>query len=150
MNLLRTTPAHPEYERLIVALDRDLAVTDGEDHAFYSQFNKSDDIHHVVLLLDHGTGLACGALKKFDDRTMEVKRMFTAADARGRGLAGKILTELEHWAAELGYHRLVLETGTRQSAAIRLYAKHGYSHMSENYGQYAGVENSICFEKHLS
>ncbi len=146
---IRTTPAHPEYQRLIRALDRDLAVTDGEDHAFYSRFNQSDDIHHAVLLLDGETALACGGLKAYDDRTMEVKRMYTSDPARGRGLAGQILEALEHWAAELGYHRLVLETGKRQTAAIRLYDKHGFARMAENYGQYAGVENSICFEKEL-
>ena len=149
MTLLRTTPAHPEYRRLIRLLDRDLAVTDGEDHAFYSQYNQSDNIHHAVLLFEGDTAVASGALKAFDDRTMEVKRMYTADDARGRGLAGQVLAALEAWAAELGNHRLVLETGKRQTAAIRLYEKHGYQRMAENYGQYIGVENSVCFEKEI-
>ena len=149
MTPLRTTPAHSEYRRLVRALDLDLAVTDGDDHAFYAQYNGSDDIEHVVLLLDGGAALACGALKPFADRTMEVKRMYTADLARSRGLAGTVLEELETWAAELGCERLVLETGKRQTAALRLYARHGYRRLEENYGPYAGVENSVCFAKDL-
>ncbi|THH34608.1 GNAT family N-acetyltransferase [Neolewinella litorea] len=147
MKILRTTPAHPEYRRLIKSLDRDLAVTDGEDHAFYDQFNKSDAIRHVVLLLEDDKALACGALKHYRKTTAEVKRMYTTDEARGRGLAGRILHELEAWAAELGFRRLILETGIRQTPAIRLYTKHGYQRMAENYGPYAGVTGSVCMEK---
>ncbi|CAH1000976.1 hypothetical protein LEM8419_01979 [Neolewinella maritima] len=150
MTLLRTTPAHPAYPQLIRELDAFLAVTDGDDHAFYDQYNGSDDIKHVVLLLDEqGKAVGCGAIKEFATRTAEVKRMYVAESARGRGLAGRILTELEGWARELGYRRLMLETGTRQTAALRLYEKHGYRRMAENYGPYAGVEESVCMEKRL-
>lgn len=150
MNLLRTTPAHPEYRRLIKALDRDLAVTDGADHAFYDQFNKSDQIRHVVLLLEADEALACGALKPFSRTTREIKRMYTTDAARGRGLAGLVLQELETWASELGATRLILETGVRQTPAIRLYTKHGFRRMAENYGPYAGITESVCMEKRLS
>jgi GNAT superfamily N-acetyltransferase len=80
---------------------------------------------------------------------MEVKRMFTRPEWRGRGLAVKVLNELEVWAAEMGYTRCVLETGTRQPYAIALYRKAGYVQIP-NYGQYEGVENSVCFEKWLT
>jgi GNAT superfamily N-acetyltransferase len=151
MKLHRTTPAHPHYRELVDALDEELTITDGEDHDFYDQFNGSEDIHHVLLLEEPaGVYLACGALKQFDDRTMEIKRMYTVEAARGRGLAGRVLRELERWATELGYGRLILETGTRQTAALRLYTKHGYRRMAENYAQYAGVANSVCFEKVLT
>jgi putative acetyltransferase len=59
-----------------------------------------------------------------------------------------VLAELEAWAAELGYPKCVLETGKRQPEAIALYEKQGYQRIS-NYGQYIGVENSVCFEKVL-
>ncbi len=57
--------------------------------------------------------------------------------------------ELEFWATEMSYEKCVLETGKRQPEAIALYAKNGYKVM-RNYGQYAGIENSICFEKALN
>ena len=149
MKLIRTTPAHPGYRQLVTALDKDLAVTDGEDHAFYDQFNGSEDIQHVIVGTITGTPVACGAIKAYDETTAEVKRMYTTDAARGRGLAGEVLTALEDWARELNYRRLMLETGKRQTAAIRLYEKHGYRRLPENYGQYRGVANSVCMEKDL-
>lgn len=74
--------------------------------------------------------------------------MFTSAEARGRGIASRILDELESWALELGYSKCILETGFKQPEAIALYQKNGYSRI-DNYGQYAGVETSLCFEKEV-
>ena len=79
---------------------------------------------------------------------MEVKRMYTIPASRGKGVAGKVLTELEKWATELSYKKCVLETGKRQPEAIELYKKNGYKLIS-NYGQYAGIENSVYFEKEM-
>ncbi|MBB4078793.1 GNAT superfamily N-acetyltransferase [Lewinella aquimaris] len=150
MKLVRTTPSHPGYQQLVEALDRFLAITDGEDHAFYDQYNKSDAIQHVVVVEDEeGKAVGCGAIKPFDATSVEIKRMYTTDEVRGQGLAGRVLSELERWAAELGYQRLILETGIRQTAAIHLYDKHGYRRLTENYGPYAGVEGSICMEKYV-
>ena len=74
--------------------------------------------------------------------------MYTLPAHRGHGLATRILTELEKWAAELGYKKCVLETGLRQPDAIALYTKSGY-HRIPNYGQYLNIENSVCFAKEL-
>ena len=79
---------------------------------------------------------------------MEVKRMYTLPEYRGKGLAAMVLSDLEKWASELAYKRCVLETGKRQPEAIKLYEKNGYQ-VTPNYGQYIGIENSVCFEKPL-
>jgi GNAT superfamily N-acetyltransferase len=79
---------------------------------------------------------------------MEVKRMYILAPYRGKGTASGVLIQLEKWAAEMNYSHCILETGIRQPDAIRLYGKNGYLPIP-NYGQYAGVENSRCFEKAL-
>ena len=92
--------------------------------------------------------VACGAIREFSQDAMEVKRMFTLPASRGKGFAIKILSELEKWARELKYKKCVLETGKRQPEAIALYHKAGYKIIS-NYGKYAGIENSVCFEKEL-
>jgi hypothetical protein len=55
---------------------------------------------------------------------------------------------LEKWTAELSYGKCILETGIKQPEAIGLYKKSGYT-VIPNYGQYAGIENSVCFEKQL-
>ena len=121
---------------------------DGRDHDFYDQFNKIDKIKHVVVAYFDELPVACGAIKEFDNETMEVKRMFTAESHRGKGLATLVLAELEKWALELGYSKCILETGLRLPDAVRLYQRNGY-HQIPNYGQYVEMENSICFEKEL-
>lgn len=145
----RTTAKDSDFMVLVKELDQQLAVTDGEDHAFYDQFNKLESIHHAVVLYQDNQPVACGALKYYDPETAEIKRMFTRKMFRGRGLAGEILTNLESWARDLGYRRCILETGINQPEAIRLYNKSGYQRIP-NYGQYAGMEKSFCFEKVLT
>ncbi|MCI4669583.1 MAG: GNAT family N-acetyltransferase, partial [Bacteroidia bacterium] len=87
-------------------------------------------------------------IKEFDPHRMEVKRMYTHKEKRGKGLAGMALGELEKWTKELGYSGCILETGIRQKEAIRLYEKNGYKPIP-NYGQYIGITESSCFEKQL-
>ena len=149
MTLHRTTKDDPRYRMLVAELDRFLTVTDGDDHAFYDQFNGSDDIPYVLVGEEKGEAIACGALKPYDPTTLEVKRMYTAEGHRGRGVAVRLLEELEAWARELGYLRLILETGKRQTAAVRLYEKYGFERMAENYGPYRTMDNSVCMERAL-
>jgi putative acetyltransferase len=72
--------------------------------------------------------------------------MFTSPEVRAQGFGSAVLAELERWAAELSYTSFILETGKRQPEAVRLYMKNGYS-VIPNYGQYIGMESSICFKK---
>lgn len=146
MKIVRADSTHPDFIALVKELDADLAIRDGADHAFYSQYNKIDLIRHVVVAYEDDLAVSCGAIKKFDDSSMEVKRMYTKPSYRGRGLALHILSELENWAAEMGFEKCVLETGKKQPEAIALYLKAGYK-IIPNYGQYINVENSVCFEK---
>lgn len=148
LKLIRTNSQNEDFVNLVKLLDADLAIRDGDDHDFYNQFNKLDKINHVVLLYENEIPLGCGAIKVYEPRTMEVKRMFTLHEARGKGVASQVLTELETWASELSYKKCILETGLMQPEAIALYKKCGYKIVS-NYGQYAGMENSVCFEKIL-
>lgn len=149
ITLHRTHSENPDFVALVQLLDAYLAVCDGEDHAFYDQFNKIDHIRHVVLAYEGDTALGCGAIKEFDSGTMEVKRMYVRPEGRQKGIATRILAELEQWAKEMSYDRTILETGSRQTEAVELYNRRGYTRIP-NYGQYAGVENSLCFEKKLA
>jgi effector-binding domain-containing protein/N-acetylglutamate synthase-like GNAT family acetyltransferase len=116
--------------------------------ATYDRHNVVDDVQTVVVACVGGQAVGCGALRAYAAGTVEVKRMVVRPDRRGQGIAGQILRELEGWARELGYTRIILETGKKQPAAIGLYTKHGYRRI-ENYGPYAGQPNSVCFEKRL-
>lgn len=146
--ITRTTSNNADFIALVAELDADLAIRDGEDHAFYSQFNKINSIGHVIVLYDQDIPVACGALKKYDSDTAEIKRMYTTINNRGKGLASVILAELEKWALELSFKKCILETGIKQPEAIALYHKNNYN-LIENYGQYAGIKESKCFEKVL-
>jgi putative acetyltransferase len=149
ISCIRTNSENKDFRQLVVELDKDLSIRDGADHSYYSQFNKIDKIKHVVLAFDQYIPVGCGAIKEYSSQIMEVKRMYVLLNRRGEGIASVILKELEKWAVELGYSKCLLETGKKQPEAIRLYQKNGYG-IIPNFGQYTGMENSVCFEKSLN
>lgn len=148
IQLIKTNSTNEDFIKLVSFLDAELAIKDGKDHAFYHQFNGIVNLNNVVVAYKNEQAIGCGAIKPFNDSAMEVKRMFVPESARGLGIATKVLKELEVWAKDLGYKKCVLETGKKQVEAIALYKKCNYN-IIPNYGQYKGVENSICFEKQL-
>lgn len=145
----RTDSGDNDFRELVKALDKDLAIRDGDEHSFYAQFNKIDLIKHAVVAYDGTQPVGCGAVKPFSEDTMEVKRMYVQPNRRGQGIASIVLKELETWCLEMDYMKCVLETGKKQPEAIELYKKNGYR-IIPNFGQYKNVENSVCFEKLLS
>ena len=143
-SIIRTNSTNPDFQMLVRELDSLLRILDGEDHAFYDQFNKIDSLNHVIVLYEGQTPIGCGALKPFEKNIAEIKRMFVRKEKRGQGIASKILLELENWAKELGFDKVILETGEKQTAAINLYKNRNYD-IIENYGQYKDVENRLNF-----
>ena len=146
--IIRTTATNEDFRKLVAQLDHYLAVIDGNEHDFYHQFNKIENLNQVIVIYEDDIAIACGAIKELDTDSMEVKRMFTDPAHRGKGLARQVLSELEKWAAELGYRKCLLETGKRMEDAIALYTRNKYQ-VIPNYGQYIGVDNSVCFQKVL-
>ncbi len=144
----RTDSNNPDFIALVALLDQDLAIRDGMEHHFYAQFNKINLIKHAIVLYEDELPIGCGAIKEVANDAMEVKRMYTKPEYRGKGFATQVLLALETWTKEMHYTHCLLETGKRQPEAIALYLKNGYKQIP-NYGQYAGVENSVCFEKKL-
>jgi putative acetyltransferase len=146
VTLKRINSDDMDFQVLVKELDKDLKIRDGEEHSFFAQFNKIDMIRYALVAYLGAEPVGCGAIKPYDEKTMEVKRMYVPLAYRGRGIASVVLLELEKWAAELGFERCILETGQKQPEAIKLYQKNNYS-IIPNFGQYAGVESSVCFEK---
>jgi GNAT superfamily N-acetyltransferase len=144
----RTSSDDSDFRELVALLDKDLALRDGDEHAFYAQFNKIPSLRNVIICYDNDIAVGCGAFKELEPGKVEIKRMYTIPEQRGKGRAFAILEQLEDWAAELGYTTCILETGKKQPEAISLYKKAGYR-VTENYGQYAGVENSVCMRKEV-
>ncbi len=147
--LQRTNSDNTDFHELVVLLDLELRERDGEEHVFYAQFNKIENIKQVVLVYQNNKAIACGAIKAYDANSMEIKRMFVLPEYRGHKIAAMVLNELEKWTAEMGYHRCLLETGIKQPEAIRLYQRENYRLIS-NYEPYTNVADSRCFEKMLT
>lgn len=148
VHLSRTNPDHLDFRKLIALLDENLSESNGDSQAFFAQFNKTDEIKHVVIAYEEGVAIGCGSIKEYEPGSMELKRMFVHPEFRNLGIATKILVHLENWAREMGYEKCILETGQKQKEAVILYEKRGYRRIP-NYGQYENVADSICMEKKL-
>jgi putative acetyltransferase len=93
--------------------------------------------------------VGCGAIRRIDDTTAEIKRMYVAPDGRRRGIARRILAELERRATDFGYRTVRLETGIHQHEAIGFYESSGYRRIAA-FGHYVGSAISVCYEKALN
>jgi GNAT superfamily N-acetyltransferase len=111
-----------------------------------SDFDPPDGVFLVGY--DVGEPVACGGVCRYDQTTGEIRRMYVAPWARGRGLSRRLLAELEEEARSLGYASMRLETGNRQTQALRLYRSAGYEPIPK-YGPYVDDERSVCLEKRL-
>ncbi|HCA08015.1 GNAT family N-acetyltransferase [Chryseobacterium sp.] len=148
MSITRTDSSHIDFQNLVKLLDADLAIRNGDEHSFYDQFNKINNIKNCIVIYIDEKPAACGAFKKFSEDTVEIKRMYTHPDFRKRGLATAIVQELESWAKESGYAKAVLESSLEQNEALSVYEKSGYCRIP-NYGQYIGIDKSVCYAKIL-
>ena len=147
--LKRTTADNEDFQVLVKELDHELWVELKEDQATYDQFNTVANIPTVVIAYNNDEPVACGCFKKFDEQTVEIKRMFVRKNHRGRGISKKILAELEEWATEQNYSYAVLETSIHFKAACNLYTSRYYEIIS-NYGPYADLPESVCMRKDLT
>lgn len=149
ITITRTTSNNPDFLELVKHLDADLYQRDGElMTTFFGQHNHVPNLATVIVAYKGHRPVGCGAFKRFDDETVEVKRMFVFEHERSQGIASMILQSLEAWARELGNKFCILETGIRQPEAIRLYEKNGYDCIP-NFPPYEGVNDSVCFKKNL-
>lgn len=144
----RTVAENKDFKNLVTLLDKDLKTRDGDEHVFYAQFNKIENIRHVIICYTDKKPIGCGAFKEYSLGKAEIKRMFVLPAYRGQGVGSAILKELERWALELNYAECILETGKKQPEAISMYQKAGYA-VIENFGPYKIVENSVCMTKKI-
>lgn len=149
IQLLRTDCTNNHFRLLVSKLDKELSERYGELQNKYHNFNNVDSCNTVVIAKYDNLYIGCGCYKKYDDQTAEIKRMFVDPNYRGLGVSKQILIEIENWARENGYKNALLETMMTQINAIGLYKKTGYTFI-ENYGQYIGMEKSICMKKQIA
>ncbi|MDP4147233.1 MAG: GNAT family N-acetyltransferase [Bacillota bacterium] len=148
LEIIKTDSKNDDFVELIKLLDDDLNERYGELQKQYNKHNKIDYIKDVVVIYKDKVPVACGAFKEHDIDTIELKRIFVAAENRRQGLSKLIVSELEQLGRALGYKYAVLETGIKQHEAISLYKNAGYE-VIENYEPYIGNANSVCMKKAL-
>jgi putative acetyltransferase len=141
----------PDVQDLIARLNAELTESypNPEDNFFELSEEQVDGRQGVLLVARvGGEPVGCGALRRLDPATGEIKRMYVAPPARGTGVGGRILAELERHARSVGIRRLVLETGERQAGAVRLYQRAGFARIP-CFGEYAAAPLSLCMGKDL-
>jgi GNAT superfamily N-acetyltransferase len=140
-----------DARRLVAALDAHLASRYAPEQRFGPHLKAehvAPGVGTFVIARADGKAVGCGALRRRDPTTVEVKRMYVDPEIRGRGIARSILEHLESTAQAMGAERLVLETGIYQDEAIGLYRGAGFTAV-DCFDEYAGVPTSVCFEKTL-
>ena len=153
VHIRSSTLASPDAARLIAALNAELTTTFPEPGATHfslgdAQVVDGDGAFLVAYLDDVAVG--CGAVRRLDEGTAEIKRMYVDPSVRGRGIGRALVEALEREARLVGVTRIVLETGTRLASAIKLYEAMGYAHIPL-FGEYLSSPNtSLCFGKSLA
>jgi putative acetyltransferase len=148
LSIERTSTNNQNFVYLVSLLDHELWVELNEDQATYDQYNKVSNIETAIIIYDDKKPIACGCYKKYDDETVEIKRMYVDKNYRGKGISKMVLFELEKWAIENGFDYAILETSIHFNIAQSLYKKAGY-YIINNYDQYEGLEESVCMKKKL-
>lgn len=138
-----------DFVNLAAELDLEFAAKNGAAQEQYNQYNKLAGIGDVVIAYADGRPAACAALKRFDESRYEVKRVYVRKEYRKLGLARTMMRMLEEIAAGHGAKSLILETSRTFVPAVRLYGSLSYK-VTENYGQYKGMDLSVCMEKNLA
>mgnify|MGYP001445962481 CR=1 FL=1 len=150
MNFIYTDGRNQDFSKLCFLLDDYLnEIAGGEvNRKQYIQYNTLEDIHDVVLAYDNANPIGCASFKLYEDKVVEVKRVFIKKEHRGKGLSKILMSLLEKRAIEKGFDKLLLETGAALIEATHLYNSLGYV-IIENYGQYKSLKESICMQKIL-
>jgi GNAT superfamily N-acetyltransferase len=141
-----------DAHELVMALNAELAHRYPEPGANHFRLDPNEVLPgrgaFVIARTETRIAVGCGAIRRMDGATAEIKRMFVIPKHRGMGAGHAIVEKLEQVARELGVARIVLETGERQPEAIALYEHCGFVKIPR-FGEYTDSPLSICMEKTL-
>jgi len=146
----RTSASDPDFQKLIVELDKEFWVRYPDTQQNFAPFNYVDDSARVIVVYQDHQPVGCGCFRPMkESKTAEIKRMYVDPAFRNHGIGKIILQELELWAIEDGFEIAKLETGIKQPEAIAAYEKSGYLRIP-NFPPYVDVKESICMMKQLT
>lgn len=109
----------------------------------YKQYNLLDNVHEAIVVYQDEKPIGGGALRAYDETAIELKRVFVRPSAQGNGVGTELVSRLIEWAKELGYQRMILETGDLLAESVHVYSKLGFRKIP-NYGAYAKMPESLC------
>jgi len=153
VDIRRSTLDSPDAARLIAALNAELKATFPEPGATHFSLTgaqvEAGGGAFVIAYLDE-VAVGCGAVRRLDAATAELKRMYVDPSVRRRGIGRALVEALEREARLLGTTKVVLETGTRLAPATQLYEGMGYARIPL-FGEYlSSPDTSLCFGKSLA
>ncbi|NBI65593.1 GNAT family N-acetyltransferase [Pseudoflavonifractor sp. 60] len=150
MDFQRTNGQNKDFMENCRLLDLDLDRRVGKKlkREKYKQYNLLDEIQEAIVVYDGRKAIGGGAIRRYDDETAELKRIFVRPEYQGRGVGTKLVSLLLEWAEELGYQRIILETGELLAESCAVYQKLGFQ-VIPNYGPYVNMPESLCMEKDL-
>lgn len=136
---------NPDFLSLCHELDLFLnQAIGGEDkREKYKKFNQPDTLDYVVVAYVDDKPVGCGALRRYSEDEIEVKRLFVQEAFRGSHIGALVLEDLIGRAEQMAYKRMILETGVFLSLSVRLYERYGFERI-ENYGAYKDMPESLC------
>ena len=141
---------HKDFIKLCGELDSylNMAIGGEDKREKYKKYNHLDTMDYVVLAYVGDKAIGCAALRRYSDTEIEVKRVFLQDAYRGRNIGGMLLQNLIDKAKELGFARMILETGLFLDASVRLYRRFGFERIP-NYGDYQNMEESYCMGREI-
>ena len=100
----------------------------------YTQFNQLDKIHEAIVVYQDGKPIGGGAIRPYDETAIELKRVFVRPEGQGHGIGTELVSKLIGWARELGYQRMILETGDLLAESVHVYSKLGFRKIPNYHG----------------
>ena len=150
MDYVRTDGKNEDFIENCRLLDMDLDRRVGRQikREKYQKFNQLDEVRDAIVVYDHGRAVGGGAIRRYDDENIELKRVFVHNEYQGQGIGSRLVSLLIEWAAELGYRRMILETGELLAESCAVYKKLGFA-VIPNYGPYADMPESLCMAREI-
>lgn len=150
MTFYRTNGANADFIENCRLLDMDLDRRVGKKikREKYRKYNQLDEIREAIVVYEDNKAIGGGAIRRYDDENVELKRVFVHTEYQGRGIGSRLVSSLIEWAMELGYQRMILETGELLAESCAVYRKLGFE-VIPNYGPYVDMPESLCMAKDL-
>ena len=150
MEFKRTSGQDKDFTENCRLLDQDLDRRVGKviKRDQYKQYNQLDKVREAIVVYQGGQPIGGGAIRRYGDKTAELKRVFVRPEFQGQGIGSKLVSLLMEWAAELGYRRMILETGALLAESCAVYKKLGFQ-VTPNYGPYVNMPESLCMGRDL-